>query len=327
MCLSESIQVKAVQEPSLLARYTCAGISCAIFAAWWKCTFVSESKVPGVHVPIHSFHTPLILTVGYLLSLRVLEKFVKKYCSSINMKALLKESMLLYNVSQIALNGWMVWRFIDALVNKNHPFVGDIHTISTGTTYAVWVHYCDKYLEFFDTYFMVLRGRMDQVSFLHTYHHFSIAWGWYLAMNLMAGGDAYFGALLNSIIHVLMYSYYALALLKISCPWKKYLTLAQLLQFTSVVVYSVVSYMTVPENEPRHTYALVIQVWEMVSLFILFSFFYAKSYGKRTSKTGASDVDQCQKAVSDAISQAAEVVEIAAKNAKQAKNSLTYKIN
>ena len=165
MCLNSSVEVKTVKEPSFLARYTCAGISCAIFAAWWKCTFVPESEVPGVHVPMHSFHTPLILTVGYLVSLRVLEKFVKDYCSSINMKSLLKESMLLYNVSQIALNGWMVWRFIDAVINKNHPFVGDINTISTGTSYAVWVHYCDKYLEFFDTYFMVLRGRMDQVSF------------------------------------------------------------------------------------------------------------------------------------------------------------------
>jgi hypothetical protein len=27
----------------------------------------------------------------------------------------------------------------------------------------VWVHYCDKYLEFLDTFFMVLRGKMDQV--------------------------------------------------------------------------------------------------------------------------------------------------------------------
>ena len=146
-------------------------------------------------------------------------------------------------------------------------------------------------------------------------------------MNLVPGGDAYFGALLNSIIHVLMYSYYALALLKIPCPWKKYLTQAQLLQFTSVVVYSVLSYMSVPENEPRHTIGLVIQVWEMVSLFILFSFFYAKSYGKKKSKKSDSNDDQCQKAVSDAISQAAEVVEIAAKNAKQAKSSLNYKIN
>ncbi len=153
--------------PSLLARYTCAGICCAIFSIWWKHAFVPEDRTPGVHVPMHSYHSPLTLTLGYLLSLPALRYVVENstYCRNIDMKVLLKESMILYNVSQIILNGWMVWRFVDAVVYRGHPFVGDIYTTSTGTSYAVWIHYCDKYLEFFDTYFMVLRGRMDQVSF------------------------------------------------------------------------------------------------------------------------------------------------------------------
>lgn len=140
-------------------------------------------------------------------------------------------------------------------------------------------------------------------------------------MRLMPEGDAYFGAMLNSFIHVLMYSYYALALLKISCPWKRYLTKAQLLQFTSVVVYSVFSYAKAPTNESRHRTALLIQVWEMVSLFILFSFFYVKSYGKK--KSGKKiDGDECQKAVTDAVSHAVAAAEIAAKDAKRLKASL-----
>ncbi len=146
-------------------------------------------------------------------------------------------------------------------------------------------------------------------------------------MNLFPGGDAYFGALLNSFIHVLMYSYYALALLKIACPWKKYLTQAQLLQFLSVLVYSVFSYLKWPEDERnwRHVVAVVIQVWEMVSLFALFSFFYAKSYGKKSKKEKLDD-DQCQKAVTNAVAGAADVVGNAAKDAEkfasQAKRSI-----
>ena len=159
----EAVKAKGLRTPSPVERYTCAGISCVVFAVWWQFTFVPEHLTPGVQVPMNSYHAPLALTVGYLISLPILKHLVKKYCSTIDMKALLKESMILYNVSQIALNGWMVWRFLDAVVNKGHPFVGDISTISTGAYYAVWVHYCDKYLEFFDTYFMVLRGRMDQV--------------------------------------------------------------------------------------------------------------------------------------------------------------------
>ncbi len=136
----------------------------------------------------------------------------------------------------------------------------------------------------------------------------------------MPQGDAYFGALLNSFIHVLMYSYYALTLLKVSCPWKRYLTKAQLLQFTSVVVYSVFSYVLAERSERRHHLCLAIQVWEMVSLFVLFSFFYAKSYGKKKAPT--RDDDQCQKAVTTAVSAAAEVVETAAKDARKLKSRM-----
>ncbi len=163
MCKKADFNTNKMRQPSLMERYACAGISCAVFAAWWKFTFVPEHRTPGVQETMHSPHITAALTLGYLVSLPILNHLVKRYCSTIDMKALLTESMILYNVSQIALNGWMVWRFIDALVNKEHPFVGDISSISSGAYYAVWVHYCDKYLEFFDTYFMVLRGRMDQV--------------------------------------------------------------------------------------------------------------------------------------------------------------------
>jgi len=161
MCQKDSII--ELRQPSLLERYTCAGIFCAVFSVWWKFSFVPESQTPGVDVPMHSYKAPLALTVGYLISLPLLEILTKNFLKGVDVKSLLKESMVLYNVSQVALNAWMVWRFVDAVVNKNHPFIGDIYSTSTGASYVIWVHYCDKYLEFFDTYFMVLRGRMDQV--------------------------------------------------------------------------------------------------------------------------------------------------------------------
>lgn len=84
------------------------------------------------------------------------------------MKLLLTESMIIYNVAQVLLNGWMVYAMINAVVNRGHPFIGSRSlvgvAVESGASYAVWVHYCDKYLEFFDTYFMILRGKMDQVS-------------------------------------------------------------------------------------------------------------------------------------------------------------------
>jgi hypothetical protein len=101
-------------------------------------------------------------------------------------------------------------------------------------------------------------------------------------LKLYPGGDIYFGALLNSWIHVMMYSYYTLSLLQIQCPWKKYLTMAQLAQFMSVVAYSIFSMAYMPkEGNWKHYLAYSVQVFEMVSLFVLFMGFYRKAYSKK----------------------------------------------
>ena len=184
----------------------------------------------------------------------------------------------------------------------------------------------------------------NQVSFLHIYHHTTIAWAWWIALRYSPGGDIYFGALLNSFIHVLMYSYYALALMKVTCPWKRYLTQAQLLQFTSVVIYTIATayqhYYYLPheaiegEQPSLRTYyfCCIVQVFEMVSLFVLFSLFYKRSYSQRnklqqertsssssttkssTTKESSSE-DQCYKAMGEISVAAKEVAGHAAKDA------------
>lgn len=153
-----------LQPPSMLARYTCASAMVAIFGVWGMFAFVDEETAPGVGSTVHSYMVPVVLTLSYLVSLPLLRMFTAKYLAeSVDMKVLLKETMVVYNGGQVLLNGWMVYRMIDAVLFRGHPFIGDISTVSAGATYAVWIHYMDKYLEFFDTFFMVLRGRMDQV--------------------------------------------------------------------------------------------------------------------------------------------------------------------
>jgi elongation of very long chain fatty acids protein 4 len=152
---------KKSTEPSLLARYTCVSILMGIFAIWGKYTFVPENDMK-VGDDLHDYRVPLGFTAFYLVSLPLLRELIDRF-KHVDMKLLLKESMILYNAGQVALNAWMVYRMLDALILHGHPFVGSLDAAtSTGATYAVWVHYCDKYLEFMDTYFMVLRGKMDQ---------------------------------------------------------------------------------------------------------------------------------------------------------------------
>lgn len=329
----------------VLARYTAAGVVIGLYAIWGKYSFVDEATAtPSVDVPVHSYKVPLALTLGYLVSLPLLKRLVVNFISKeMDMKTILWEAMVLYNLGQVILNAWMVYRFVLALY-QGHPFIGDFSTTKYGTSYVIWIHYCDKYLEFLDTYFMVLRGKFDQVSFLHIYHHATIAWAWWAGMCLYPDGDAYFGALFNSWIHVLMYSYYTMSLLHIQCPWKKFLTMAQMIQFISVIVYSVASLVIGQQKvyDPSRILAYVVQVGEMASLFILFSQFYKKSYGKKKkneadnsnnvkdaarppvrTESNGNVKDECHEAIKNIAATASDVVENAAKDANKIVSSLS----
>jgi GNS1/SUR4 family len=156
-----------LQPPSLILRYTCVSILLGICCIWGKYVFINENDIPdGQTVHIHNGLIPFTLTLLYVISLPLLHTLVKRYNihNKVDVKLMLRESMIVYNAIQVVLNGWMVYRILFALVWKEHPFIaGPIHLVDTGAAYAVYVHYCDKYLEFLDTYFMILRGKMDQV--------------------------------------------------------------------------------------------------------------------------------------------------------------------
>lgn len=327
------------KSPSALARYSAASILVGFLSLWLRYAYPANDATPGLTSPMHGYSVPLAATAFYLISLPSLRWLTENYLAKrYDMKLLLTESMVIYNVAQVFLNGWMVYVMVDAVLFRGHPFIGSRGlsgvAMNSGASYAVWVHYCDKYLEFFDTYFMILRGKTDQVSFLHIYHHTTIAWAWWIAITYAPGGDIYFGALLNSLIHVMMYSYYALALLKVSCPWKRYLTQAQLLQFMSVVAYTVSTayqhYYYLPheaiegEQPSLGTYffCCAVQVFEMVSLFVLFSIFYKRSYSKKAKaqsigQTLKETEDQCHKAMGEISVAAKDAAGHAAKDASK----------
>ena len=125
----------------------------------------------------------------------------------------------------------------------------------------------------------------------------------------------------------MMYSYYALSLLKIPCPWKRYLTLAQLAQFSAVVVYSTIcsvlwTYSSSTTVGWKPYAAVGVQVWEMVSLFVLFSLFYKKSYGTNAKKhqprkDATSTMDSCSDALEAVAKDAQGVVANASKGAQK----------
>lgn len=89
-----------------------------------------------------------------------------------------------------------------------------------------------KNIELLDTIFIIVRQKGSQLSFLHIYHHSTMSLVWWVGAKFVPGGSALNVALVNCVVHVLMYAYYAFATLgqrvRAYLWWKKYLTMLQL---------------------------------------------------------------------------------------------------
>ena len=85
-----------------------------------------------------------------------------------------------------------------------------------------WFSLLVRLAELVETVFFVLRKKQNQVSHLHVYHHVStilLLWSFF---KYSAGIMEIHIAILNSIIHIVMYSYYLLTIFKV---WPKYLNM------------------------------------------------------------------------------------------------------
>jgi len=215
-----------------------------------------------------------IATMGYFSMIYILSKYMKG-----KKPYSLKTPMLIYNNAQIMLNIYMIYG-LSCVVS--YPNIYGINIPYTANfRYFVYIHYLSKYFDYFDTFFIILRGKeKQQLSFLHVYHHSTIGliWG-FLLHNEHGNGTASFGCLINSIIHLIMYSHYICTSLGYNNPFKKYITRAQLLQFAICLMHSLIV-IALEDIVPKQ-YAIIEFVYQ-TSMLILFSQFYYKSYYSRS---------------------------------------------
>ena len=166
-----------------------------------------------------------------------------------------------YNLFQVSFN--LLWCVLTIYTlryrSPPQPFFGAMESEGFGfdETLAalIWLHYADKFVEFFDTFAMIVRGKSpEQLSVLHVSHHAMMGFAWLFVLKRFPQGDSWFGAFVNSVVHVIMYSYYFAAaqgrkagttcvggatadarvnvcLGKIATRFKKSITIAQLTQF------------------------------------------------------------------------------------------------
>jgi len=212
----------------------------------------------------------------------------------------LKALVMFHNVFLVALSAYMCFGTLIEARRLGYSVWGNAYSVAETTmAHYVYVFYVSKIYEFADTFIMILKGNLNQVSFLHVYHHVSISFIWWMIARLAPGGDAYFSLVLNSWVHVCMYTYYLLATL-IKQPqsrkkylwWGKYLTMMQMAQFAANFGQAIYA----QNYSPYPKFLSQLLFWYMLSLLGLFgNFFYQKHMSpkaKRAAKESAAKKGQ-----------------------------------
>jgi hypothetical protein len=77
-----------------------------------------------------------------------------------------------------------------------------------------YIYFLSKFVDLMGTLFFVIRKKYSQITFLHSYHHTVVPlFGWlFLKINSNVPAVHLF-AIINSFIHIVMYTYYALSAL------------------------------------------------------------------------------------------------------------------
>lgn len=145
-----------------------------------------------------------------------------------------------------------------------------------------WWYYSNKFVEFMDTIFFVLRKKTDQITALHLIHHSVMPFFSWWGVKFSPGGHGTFSLLCNTFIHVVMYSYYLLAAMGPKYQkylwWKKYLTSLQLVQFTIILVHNQLALVFECDYSKPPLY---LQCFSALLFFGLFSNFYIQAYIKQ----------------------------------------------
>ncbi|XP_022229614.2 elongation of very long chain fatty acids protein 4 [Drosophila obscura] len=138
-----------------------------------------------------------------------------------------------------------------------------------------------KTSELLETVIFVLRKKQNQVSNLHIFHHFSTLTLIYILIHYNRNGlAAYYVVFLNSLVHIIMYSYYLVTavadkgVIRALTPVKKSITVIQMVQFGLILTQ--VAFQTAICGMPK----VVFGYFTFVIMVMLYGFydFYTRAY-------------------------------------------------
>merc|ERR1719320_2171745 len=145
----------------------------------------------------------VILCLTYLLIVRILGPLFMANREPYD----LKYPMLAYNLFQTIFNGWI---FLGA---ASFWFGGKYNWVCQAVDYSTdpqaisalslaWWFYFSKFIDFFDSFFFLLRKKFDHLSTLHVVHHSTLPFFSWFGAKYAGGGNTSFGGMLNTLVHV-----------------------------------------------------------------------------------------------------------------------------
>lgn len=235
--------------------------------------------------PLMSSPMPtLYLSFTYLFLVKFLS-FLMKYIKELNIKYII----LSYNLLSIFLNVYISLKIIYIKYKaKDFHLCTNIHSQDTAYSLEmnkiIWWFYISKGVEFLDTIFFLLRKKFHKISFLHIYNHATMFPIWWLCTSYLANGTSAVAALMNSILHVLLYYYYCISTIGQKYQkyvwWKRYFVLLQMLQFCILIVFcSLLLYADCGYGNGMDRMIWCVIYYSLSHVVLIYDF-YSKSYYK-----------------------------------------------
>jgi len=228
--------------------------------------------------------TTLAIIVAYLYFVKVFGPELMKGRNALN----LKNIIFVYNILMVLSSLWM---FKEACILLNWGLdtwgcqpVNHISTdpIEQRKLLLGWTFFVTKFIELADTIFFILRKKYNQVSPLHVIHHSLVPILVWIGFKFLPGGTNAFFLYINSMVHVIMYIYYALSTFGPNVQpylwWKKYLTKLQIFQFV-LIIFNSVRLLFMPNCSAPKAFSY-LSIINAGLFLILFASFYRQNYDK-----------------------------------------------
>lgn len=207
----------------------------------------------------------------------------------------LKTVTRVFNLFQIVANVWYSYHTLTIAMRNYHTGRFSFGCNPPSTSVALLddprdnylillvttVYFRVRILDFLDTVFFVLSKKQSHVTFLHVYHHVVVVITGYVYLRSGWAPCIYYASLLNSVVHVVMYSYYFLSTFPSMRPylwWKKYLTVLQISQFAILLLQ--LTWNTIYNCG----YPPIVNQYNILqgcTFLVMFTNFYVRSYGRQ----------------------------------------------